>query len=90
METKIDKKIEFYKEKFKKSEEGKSALEVLAETKKLLESPEAKELLEGTGEAMKELRGFLKQLRERATQSGQEEEEEEDIIPPLKKKAETA
>jgi hypothetical protein len=52
-----------------------------------LKSEESKELLEGLTEAMKELRGFLKQLRERAAQPPDEEkEEEEEVLPSIKKK----
>jgi len=84
IERKIDKKVEQYTNKFRDSKEGATFLEVMSDVEKLLKSEESKELLEGLTEAMKELRGFLKQLRERATQP--EEEEEEEVLPTLAKK----
>jgi len=86
IERKIDKKVEQYTNKFRDSKEGATFLEVMSDVQKLLKSEESKELLEGLTEAMKELRGFLKQLRERATQPEEEEKESEEFIPPLKKK----
>ena len=83
LERKIDKKIEQYTDKFRASEEGATFIEVMSDVQKLLKSEESKELLEGLTEAMKELRGFLKQLRERAAQP---EEEEEEVLPTLAKK----
>jgi len=86
IESKIDRKVEQYTEKFRGSEEGRMFLEVLNDVQKLLKSKEAKELTEGLVEATKELRNFLKQLRERAQKAAQEEDEEEEFLPPLKKK----
>jgi len=85
IERKIDKKVEQYTNKFRDSKEGATFLEVMSDVQKLLKSEESKELLEGLTEAMKELRGFLKQLRERASQP-EEDEEEEEVLPTLKKK----
>jgi len=85
IERKIDKKVEQYTNKFRDSKEGATFLEVMSDVEKLLKSEESKELLEGLTEAMKELRGFLKQLRERAAQP-ESEEEEEDVLPTLTKK----
>jgi len=86
IERKIDKKVEEYTNKFRDSKEGATFIEVLNDTQKLLKGPEAKELIEGLTEATKELRDFLKQLRERAAQSEQEGEEEEEVLPSLEKK----
>jgi hypothetical protein len=86
IERKIDKKIELYTSKFRESKEGATFLEVMSDVEKLLKSEESKELLQGLTEAMKELRSFLKQLRERAAQPEEEEKEDEEVIPSLKKK----
>ena len=85
IERKIDKKVEQYTNKFRDSKEGATFLEVMSDVEKLLKSEESKELLEGLTEAMKELRAFLKQLRERAAQP-EEEEEDEEVLPTLAKK----
>jgi hypothetical protein len=90
IERKIDKKIEQYTNKFRESKEGATFLEVLSDVEKLLKSPEAKELIEGLTEATKELRSFLKQLRERAAQTETEDEEEEEVLPTLAKKKKKA
>jgi hypothetical protein len=86
LERKIDKKIDLYTNKFRNSEEGATFLEVMSDVQKLLKSEESKELLGGLTEAMKELRGFLKQLRERAVQPEENDEEEEEVLPTLTKK----
>jgi predicted transcriptional regulator len=85
LENKVDRKIEQYVNKFRKSEEGATFLGVLSELQKLLKSEESKELVEGSTEAVKELRTFLKQLRERAAQP-EEDEEEGEVLPTLTKK----
>ena len=85
IEGKIDRKVEQYTNKFRDSKEGATFLEVMSDVQKLLKSEESKELLEGLTEAMKELRSFLKQLRERAAQLESEDEEEEEVLPTLKK-----
>jgi hypothetical protein len=89
IEKKIDKKVEQYTNKFRESKEGSMFLEVMSDVEKLLKSEESKELMEGLTEATKELRNFLKQLREKAVQPESEDEEEEEVLPTLKKKKKT-
>jgi hypothetical protein len=90
IEKKIDRKVEQYTNKFRASKEGATFLEVMSDVEKLLKSDESKELIEGLTEATKELRAFLKQLRERAAQPETEDEEEEEVLPTLAKKKKKA
>jgi len=87
MERRVDKKIDTYWNKFKKSEEGKAFLEILEGTRQMVKTSEASELLNEATGAFKEIRTIMKKFAERMEAPLEEgEEEEEDVLPTLKKK----
>jgi len=87
MERRFDKKADQYWKKVKKSDEGKAAIEILEETRKLLKSGEAEKFLAEAKEAFVELRALLKKIRKKSEAPPTEEEEEEgDLLPRLGEK----
>lgn len=82
LERRTERKMMKYWKRIKASEEGKSMLEILAEGKKLLKSPEGAELIKEAHAAIVEFRGIMKNLKERMEESPESEVEEEDLTLP--------
>lgn len=84
IDRKIDKKITKYWRQVRNSPEGKDMLKILEDTRNLLESEEAKNIMKELKEGVSEFRVLLRKMREKAESSGESEEETDWKLPELK------
>lgn len=83
IDRKIDKKIMKYWKQVRNSSEGQDSIEILKETRKLLQSSEIKNVLNEIKEVVSDVRVIVKKTKERLEAPPLEEDEEEVELPTL-------
>jgi hypothetical protein len=81
-ERKIEKKISKYVGKFRSSQEGKDAVKILEETRKLIESGELSKLVDEFRGVAEDARVVLKALKEKLEPHEEDEDDEDDVDMP--------